>query len=51
MNSEYVDGRKGMQKNIRSEQESCGHEEDCLAIWIFEDWQPQNLAYLTFVKS
>ena len=27
------------------------HEENCPAIWIFEDWQPQPLADLKFVKS
>ena len=28
-----------------------GHEENCPSIWIFEDWQPQPLACLKFVKS
>ena len=27
------------------------HEENCPAIWIFEDWQPQPLADLKFVQS
>ena len=27
------------------------HNEDCLAIWIFEEWSPQTLADLKFVKS
>ena len=27
------------------------HGEDCPAVWIYEEWQPQNLADLKFVKS
>ena len=27
------------------------HEDDCPAYWIFQDWQPQPLASLKFVKS
>ena len=27
------------------------HKEDCPAIWIFEEWKPQPLEKLKFVKS
>ena len=27
------------------------HETDCPAIWIYEDWEPQTLQDLKFVKS
>ena len=27
------------------------HRDDCPAVWIFNDWKPQTLQALTFVKS
>ncbi len=27
------------------------HDEECPSLWIFEDWQPQDLQALKFIKS
>ena len=67
MTLEFAAGRREMQKSIKAEPSNVKygngghsnkastkfeeHKDECPAIWIFEEWQPQKLQDLKFIKS